>query len=178
MAAFTNPALQAPLCKKLSLGNVNGLKVSLRRMVSNGGVVQNPPKDYHHGDAHGLENHKYSQAAGPYWLAEAIKVPARRFVSHLSCCLWSQLASVLCCVPASPSFRCHEMQHDRNQGMPWYTQRHIRAKLSCRHHHFTLLIWRPRLRCWHMTTATCRGWWQPASVVSTCSLVARVQCAA
>ena len=52
------------------------------RMVTNGGVVQNPPKHYLQGDAKGLENHKYSQAAGPYWLAEAIKVHLQQLTSQ------------------------------------------------------------------------------------------------
>jgi hypothetical protein len=43
-------------------------------VVSNGGVVQNPQKDHALGVTPGLESHKYSQASGPYWLAEAIKV--------------------------------------------------------------------------------------------------------
>lgn len=44
------------------------------RVVSNGGVVQNPRRDHALGVTPGLESHKYSQAAGPYWLTEAIKV--------------------------------------------------------------------------------------------------------
>ena len=54
-------------------------------MVSNGGIVQNPPTDYPHGDAQGLESHKYSQAAGPYWLAEAIKVHLHTLTSQVFC---------------------------------------------------------------------------------------------
>ena len=49
--------------------------------------MQNPQKDHALGITQGLESHKYSQASGPYWLAEAIKVsPCLQSASRLPQC--------------------------------------------------------------------------------------------
>ena len=124
--------------------------------------MQNPPKDHRPGDGLSLESHKYSQAAGPFWLAEAIKVlVSSNSVSSLPLHLLGESACMAFHHRVSPAVG---ITASGKRALWTHTQVVLRA--MCRRLQCTLLMWTQQQLCWRMTTVRCHGWWQQALAVS------------